>query len=315
MNGRHGVMTNVREGKFDLLCQREIAADIWEMKLRGDCTAISRPGQFVDVSVPGFFLRRPISVANLERVQGAREAELTLVYKVVGEGTAALADLSSGATLNLLTGLGNGFGPVPDMTPDTVPDAGYRSHTSPAGSIRFAPAGSIHPEGSAVTAEENTDAICKEGAVLLIGGGVGVPPLYWLARELRAAGRDVRVVLGFNTAADVFYEREFAQLGCAPAVATADGSYGVQGFVTTLMPPPDEYSYFYTCGPLPMLRAVNEVSGRVPGEFSFEERMGCGYGACMGCSHHVRLADGSEGYKRVCAEGPVLRKEEIIWEK
>ncbi|MDD7465022.1 MAG: dihydroorotate dehydrogenase electron transfer subunit [Actinomycetaceae bacterium] len=332
---RDGVMANVRDGDFELLSQRNIAAGVWEMKLRGDCSGISRPGQFVNVSVPGFFLRRPISVANLERDQGAREAELTLVYKVVGEGTAALAQLGSGITLNLLTGLGNGFGAVPDAacSPRSVPaetngsgsgsGSGFGSSSASgsgsgsgfAAAESQAGAGASSSSDAAVTIGSEEHMKPVRDAVLLIGGGVGVPPLYWLARELREAGYGVQVALGFNTAADVFYEREFAELGCTVAVASVDGSYGVPGFVTALMPDPQQYRYFYTCGPLPMLRAVYEASGSVPGEFSFEERMGCGYGACMGCSHHVRLADGSDGYKRICAEGPVLRKEEILWEK
>ena len=142
---------------------------------------------------------------------------------------------------------------------------------------------------------------------LLLGGGVGVPPLYWLARELRARGTEVTAVLGFNTAAEVFAEADFRDLGCETVVATADGSHGVRGFVTDAMPA--EYSYFYACGPEPMLRAVDRVS-KTDGEFSLEERMGCGFGACMGCSCKTR-----DGYKRICREGPVLRKGEILWEK
>ena len=141
---------------------------------------------------------------------------------------------------------------------------------------------------------------------LLIGGGVGVPPLYMLAKELRKHGKDVRVVIGFNTADEVFYEREFGSLGCAVAVTTADGSYGVRGFVTDALP--DDYSYFYTCGPEPMLKAVYKKS-TTSGQFSFEERMGCGFGACMCCSCRTVT-----GYKRICRDGPVLEKEEILWE-
>ena len=140
---------------------------------------------------------------------------------------------------------------------------------------------------------------------LLLGGGVGVPPLYLLAKKLRAEGKAVTAVLGFNTAAEVFAEEEFRALGCSVTVTTADGSYGVKGFVTDALP--QEYSYFYTCGPEPMLRAVYRAV-KTSGQFSFEERMGCGFGACMGCSCKTIT-----GYKRICREGPVLEKEEILW--
>ena len=138
-------------------------------------------------------------------------------------------------------------------------------------------------------------------APLLLGGGVGVPPLY-----LRAEGKNVTAVLGFNTAEEVFGREDFESLGCAVTVTTADGSLGVKGFVTDALP--EKYSYFYTCGPEPMLRAVYRAA-RTSGQFSFEERMGCGFGACMGCSCRTIT-----GYKRICREGPVLEKEEILWE-
>ena len=140
---------------------------------------------------------------------------------------------------------------------------------------------------------------------LLIGGGVGVPPLYYLARSLAARGMTPSVILGFNTADEVFYEDEFRALGCKVTVTTADGTYGVRGFVTAAMP--DSASYFYACGPEPMLKAVCRAAD-YPGELSFEERMGCGFGACMGCS--CRTITGS---KRICREGPVLKKEEVLW--
>lgn len=260
----------LKQGVFILSEQYRIAEDVWQMHLTGDCTAITHPGQFVNVQVPGFFLRRPISVANVDG------DHLTLIYKTVGEGTRALARLTRGSELDILTGLGNGY---------SLPDAARRAALP----------------------------------VLLVGGGVGVPPLYWLARELRARGLAVRVVLGFNSRADVFYEKEFAALGCDVCLTTADGSYGTAGFVTACMPQQHEYSYFYACGPIPMLRAVAAASGDTPGELSFEERMGCGFGACMGCSHWVKplvksAAYGAISYKRICVEGPVLRKEEIVWE-
>ena len=143
---------------------------------------------------------------------------------------------------------------------------------------------------------------------LLIGGGVGVPPMYLLAKKLRAMGKDVSVILGFNTESEVFCEEDFKALGCNVTVTTVDGSYGVKGFVTNAMKDM-EYSYFYTCGPEPMLKAVYNES-KTSGQFSFEERMGCGFGACMGCSCKTLY-----GNKRICKDGPVLVKEEIIWEK
>ena len=142
---------------------------------------------------------------------------------------------------------------------------------------------------------------------LLLGGGVGVPPLYMLAKELVKAGKDVSVILGFNTVDEVFYEEEFKALGCSVTVTTVDGSYGKKGFVTDELP--EEYSYYYTCGPLPMLKAVFNGC-KSSGQLSFEERMGCGFGACMGCSCKTVT-----GYKRICRDGPVLYREEILWEK
>ena len=141
---------------------------------------------------------------------------------------------------------------------------------------------------------------------LLLGGGVGVPPLYMLAKKLADEGKKVSVILGFNTAGEVFYEKEFASLGCDVTVTTADGSYGKKGFVTDALP--ESYSYFYTCGPEPMLKAVHKKCV-TSGQLSFEERMGCGFGACMGCSCKTLT-----GYKRICRDGPVMKKEEILWE-
>lgn len=243
----------MQEKVFEITANREIAKDVWEIRLHGDTSGMERPGQFVNVSLPGFFLRRPISVCC---VQGQ---ELTLIYKTVGKGTSSLASLQAGH-LNLLTGLGNGY------------DLG-KAGDSP----------------------------------LLIGGGVGVPPLYELARQLIAGGRKVQVILGFNSSCDVFYEQQFRDLGCDVTVTTVDGSYGIKGFVTDALPG-KSFSYYYTCGPMPMLKAVCRACPG-DGEFSLEERMGCGFGACMGCSLKT-----TEGYKRVCREGPVFRKEEILWE-
>ena len=142
---------------------------------------------------------------------------------------------------------------------------------------------------------------------VLLGGGVGVPPMYLLAKELIAQGRKVNVILGFNTASEVFYEEEFKALGAQVVVTTVDGTYGMKGFVTDALKGTD-YTYFYTCGPEPMLKAIYRAS-KTSGQMSFEKRMGCGFGACMGCSCKTIT-----GYKRICKEGPVMRKEEILWE-
>ena len=142
---------------------------------------------------------------------------------------------------------------------------------------------------------------------LLIGGGVGVPPLYMLCKKLIEKGRKPSVILGFNTKSEVFYEEEFRKLGAEVYVTTADGSYGIRGFVTDALEYVKESSYFYTCGPEPMLKAVYNATD-IDGEFSFEERMGCGFGACMGCSCKTKY-----GNKRICRDGPVLKKGEIIW--
>ena len=226
---------------------------VYRMTLRGAELPEQRPGQFVNIRLEGLFLRRPVSVYDF------RPGCLTIIYKTVGTGTRQMASLPAGTTLNVLTGLGNGY----DL--------------SKAGE---------HP--------------------LLLGGGVGVPPLYLLARKLREEGKPVTAVLGFNTRAEVFGEEAFRALGCKTIVTTADGSCGIKGFVTDALP--DEYSYFYTCGPEPMLKAVYRKTV-TSGQFSFEERMGCGFGACMGCSCKTIT-----GYKRICREGPVLEKEEILWE-
>ena len=231
-----------------------VTASVYRMTLAGEEIMKHRPGQFINIRLDGMFLRRPISVFDSD------QGQLTILYKLVGQGTRRMAALKPGASLDVLLGLGNGYDlSKAGMTP------------------------------------------------LLLGGGVGVPPLYQLAKELIARGCSVRAVLGFNTAAEVFGTEEFRSLGCEVTLTTADGSAGVKGFVTDALP--EEYSYFYTCGPEPMLRAVYRAT-RTSGQFSFEERMGCGFGACMGCSCRTVT-----GYKRICREGPVLDKEEILWEK
>ena len=243
----------MKQSIFNIIENTPLTATVYRMVLAGDTAAITHPGQFVNIALEGKFLRRPISVCD---VSGDT---LTLLYKVVGKGTAQMAAMKVGESLDILTGLGNGY---------------------------------------------NVD---KAGdAPLLIGGGVGVPPLYMLAKQLIAAGKRVRVILGFNTKDEVFYEDEFRALGAEVTVTTVDGSHGTKGFVTAAMDD-GPYTYFFTCGPEPMLKAIH-AAAKTSGQMSFEERMGCGFGACMGCSCKTLT-----GNKRICREGPVLEKEEILW--
>lgn len=227
---------------------------VYKMVLEGDVSEITCPGQFINIKLEGKYLRRPISVCDVDA------SSVTIIYKVVGAGTEQMSKMPVGAELDVLTGLGNGY---------------------------------------------NTDKAGEKP--LLLGGGVGVPPLYMLAKELINKGEKVSVVLGFNTQNEIFYEQEFKDLGAEVYVTTVDGSYGLKGFVTDAMKDID-YSYFYTCGPEPMLKAIYNTA-KTSGQFSFEERMGCGFGACMGCSCKTIT-----GYKRICKDGPVLEKEEILWE-
>ena len=231
-----------------------IAKNVMKITLSGDLSAIVRPGQFVNLKLDGFYLRRPISVCDAEGEL------LTLIYKTVGDGTRAMAGYGKGKEIDCLVGLGNGY---------DEKDAGDRP--------------------------------------LLVGGGVGVPPLYLLAKRLTAAGKRVTAILGFNTADEVFYENEFRTLGCDVRVTTVDGSRGTRGFVTDALHGLDP-TCLYTCGPEPMLRALYRAT-TCPGQFSFERRMGCGFGACMGCTCKT-----ISGNKRICREGPVLKREEILWE-
>ncbi len=230
-----------------------LTSNVYKMVLKGDVSEVKNPGQFINIKLDGFYLRRPISVCD------KGEDTLTIIYKVVGEGTEYMATLTEGAELDVLIGLGNGF-----------------------------------------------DVNASGDTALLLGGGVGVPPLFMLAKKLIEAGKKVTVCLGFNTADEVFYENEFKALGADVRVATVDGTYGTKGFVTNLFEDVD-YSFYYTCGPEPMLKAVFNTC-KSEGELSFEERMGCGFGACMCCSCKTIT-----GYKRICKEGPVMKKEEILW--
>lgn len=243
----------MKQSIFRITSNEKIARDIFKMTLSGDISAITAPGQFVNIKLDGFFLRRPISVCDCVG------ENLTLIYKTVGRGTEQMSRMKNGDELDLLTGLGNG----------------YNTRTS-------------------------------GDSPLLVGGGVGVPPMYMLCRELISEGKKVTVVLGFNSKDDVFYEDEFRALGADVHISTADGTYGTKGFVTDVIKNL-QYTFFYTCGPEPMFRAMHKMM-KTPGQYSFEERMGCGFGACMGCSCKTLT-----GNKRICKEGPVMESEEIIW--
>ena len=238
---------------FEILSNAQIAPAVYKIVLKGDTSPITACGQFVNIQLNGFYLRRPISICDFDT------ETLTLIYKVVGGGTEALSRMQKGEGLDLLLSLGNGF--------DTS-----KSGQNP----------------------------------LIIGGGVGVPPLYALCKRLIAEGKKPTVILGFNTASEMFYEEVFKLLGVDVYVTTVDGSYGVKGFVTNVMKDLD-YDYFYTCGPLPMFKAIEGVA-KTSGQYSFEERMGCGFGACMGCTCKTKY-----GNKRICKDGPVLEREEIVW--
>ena len=243
----------MKQGIYKILYNFELAPSVYSMVLEGDTSALLAPGQFVNIKLQGKFLRRPISVCDYD------QNTITLIYKVVGEGTKQMSEMEVGEKLDLLVGLGNGFNP---------------------------------------------EKHCEKP--LLIGGGVGIPPLYNLCKELIALGKKPTVILGFNTKSEVFYEDAFSRLGAEVYVTTVDGSYGIKGFVTNAMETVD-YDYFFTCGPEPMFRAIEKVA-KTSGQFSFEERMGCGFGACMGCSCKTKY-----GNKRICKDGPVLYREEIIW--
>ena len=243
----------MKQGIFEILSNEQIAPAVYKIILRGDTSPITACGQFVNIKLDGFYLRRPISICDFDK------ETLTFIYKVVGGGTEALSRMKKSECLDLLLSLGNGF--------DTS-----KSGQNP----------------------------------LIIGGGVGVPPLYALCKRLIAEGKKPSVILGFNTKTEIFYEDEFKNLGADVTVCTADGSYGIKGFVTDAMKDL-EYDYFYTCGPMPMFKAIESVA-KTSGQYSFEERMGCGFGACMGCSCKTKY-----GNKRICKDGPVLEREEIVW--
>ena len=243
----------MKQGIYTISENTRLAEGIYRMVLAGDTSACTASGQFINIKLEGYFLRRPISVCDWD------ESSITIIYKVLGQGTEMMTGLPVGTELDVLVGLGNGY----DLT---------KSGDKP----------------------------------LLIGGGVGIPPLYNACKKLVAEGKKPTVILGFNSSADKFYTDEFAALGAEVIVTSADGSIGLKGFVTDAMAGLD-YTYFYTCGPTAMLKAIDAIAV-TSGQLSFEERMGCGFGACMGCSCKTKY-----GSKRICKDGPVLVREEIIW--
>lgn len=245
----------MKQGLFSITQNEKIAQSVYKMRLSGDTSAIKKAGQFVNIKLDGFFLRRPISVCDYTA------EELLIIYKVVGKGTEKMSAMEKGEQLDILTGLGNGY-----------------------------------------------DLTVKTEKPVLIGGGVGVPPLYKLSKELKNQGKRVSVILGFNSEKEIFFEDEFKEIADRVLICTADGSYGIKGFVTDAIKDID-FDYFFTCGPEPMFKALESTIDKgISGQLSFEQRMGCGFGACMGCSCKTLT-----GNKRICREGPVLFREEIIW--
>jgi len=292
----------MKQSKFTITENKKLAEGIYRMRLAGDVSEITSPGQFINIKLDGHFLRRPISVNDVELsaavcgcagakhvdgragattargAEGTKPGVVTIIYKVLGQGTEEMTAYPEGKELDVLTGLGNGY-----------------------------------------------DTSVSGDRPLLIGGGVGIPPMYLLAKRLLAEGKHPIVILGFNKQNEIYYVGEFKALGCEVHISTADGSAGTKGFVTDVIEQINgagnagggvdintstntaPYTYFYTCGPEPMLRAVSKVT-KTNGQMSFEERMGCGFGACMGCSCKTLT-----GYKRICKDGPVMLKEEIQW--
>jgi len=240
-------------GFYKVISNEKLTQTVYKMVLSGDTSSVTAPGQFINIKLDGLFLRRPISIYDWD------DESITIIYKVVGQGTEAMAEIKVGSELDCLVGLGNGF-----------------------------------------------DTSVSGDAPVLIGGGVGIPPMYGLLKKLLSEGKNPSVILGFNTKDEIFEEAEFLKLCKNVYVTTVDGSYGIKGFVTDALKNID-YTYFYTCGPMPMFNAIErEACGS--GQFSFEERMGCGFGACMGCTCKTKY-----GNKRICKDGPVLVREEIVW--
>lgn len=241
-----------------ILSSKFIALDTIEMKLKN--TYISQtavPGQFIHINVAGHMLRRPISIANAD----PEGKTITIVFKILGSGTAQLAQYQPGMMIDALGPSGNGF----NLNQN---------------------------EGS---------------TVLLIGGGVGVPPLHYLGRTLAHKNLNVISILGFQTARAVFYEKQFNQFSTT-YIVTNDGTSGAKGFVTDILDHIDDFDCYYTCGPLPMLQAVTKELSHKNGFISLEERMGCGVGACFAC---VIPTNDDDGYRKICEDGPVFDAKEV----
>lgn len=250
---------NIRDIKKRFIIEenKQLSPRTWFIRLKGDVSELTAPGQFVNIAIPGKYLRRPISVSRYF----IREKGLHLLYNVVGDGTKILSELKSGTPLDLLVGLGNGF---------SIPSEMRRP--------------------------------------LLLGGGIGAAPLLQLGYDLMENGIKPQVVIGYNTQKDSYgIEKEFRDMGIVAYVATVDGTLGTQGFVTDVIKEKNlNFDYFYACGPLPMLKTLCQLP--VEGELSLECRMGCGFGACMCCSLETK-----KGSKRICKDGPVFKKSELIW--
>lgn len=230
----------------------KITSDIFAMTFDGQFESGGNAGRFIEIALPGFFLRRPFSVATCSGT------ELTIIYRVVGKGTSALSKVKAGCALDVIFPLGNGFNIS-------------RGRRQP----------------------------------VLVGGGIGVPPLFGLCEKLLADGVKPQVVMGYNSAEEIILTKKFEGLGVTPVITTVDGTEGIKGFVTDALCHMD-FNYIYACGPMPMLKALYDFD--CDGQFSFEARMACGFGACMGCTIETAL-----GPKRVCKDGPIFFKEEIIW--
>ncbi|MDR2817728.1 MAG: dihydroorotate dehydrogenase electron transfer subunit [Oscillospiraceae bacterium] len=242
-----------KQAFYEIKRNQPLARDIFLMTLVGPMNFEPRPGQFINIKIDGFYLRRPISICSFD------EDSMDIIYKIAGNGTDALSKMSPGQKLDVLCGLGNGF-----------------------------------------------DLSLAEGRrIVLVGGGVGIPPLYGLGKALKAAGAEFTAVLGWQTHDQAFFIDEFSAI-CPTRVVTNDGGIGKKGVVTDILRE-ISYDYYFTCGPEPMLKAVYDLGGN--GQLSFEARMGCGFGACMGCSRKT-LGGGS---KRICMQGPVLRSDEVLF--
>ncbi len=243
----------MKQESLRILSNSQVGKETYQIRLEAKDEFLSLPGQFCEVALPGFYLRRPLSIFDQEK------NTITFLYKILGEGTKSLSKMKVGDNLDVLLNLGNGF------------------------------------------------SLDKSSSPLLIGGGIGVAPLYFLAKEFKKQHKNVKFLLGFKNKEEALLLEEFSQLG-EVYLTSDDGTLGEKGNpVTYLGNHSLDFDFFYACGPLVMLKYLS----RTPfyGEVSLEARMGCGFGACMGCSIKT-----TEGFKRVCKEGPVFKKEEVIYE-